>query len=305
MRLKYAPSILVSLTDDDTFPNHKFSHIVPEAIKQVDLPCVYDSSHGVLCTFGYNNLDIGSYMAVLWNPIVKKSVGIVIPRSGSSTRCSLGFGVCPNTSDPKIIKINIYKKPCVHWEIQVFTLSSRVWKSISIDPPSKLCHFVDHVPIEGFVYWLGYGESESTTNFIIYFNLKSDEFGEVCLPDNLVHSTELAISKQNENLVVLEYCYESEIPVCDVWMMMDCVTKSLTKMFSFKLPRDRMVLGFRMNGDAIMEIIDCDGKSMLEVYESFPGDFNAIGIQGDYLSFYVSSYTGSLLLLDQSDSIIH
>nr|GEW57065.1 putative vacuolar protein sorting-associated protein 13E [Tanacetum cinerariifolium] len=67
----------------------------------------------------------------------------------------------------------------------------------------------------------------------------------------------------------------------------------------------RMVLGFRMNGDAITEIMDHDGKSMLEVYESFPVGFNAIGIQGDYLSLYVSSYTGSLLLLDQSDSIIH
>nr|GFB49654.1 hypothetical protein [Tanacetum cinerariifolium] len=97
----------------------------------------------------------------------------------------------------------------------------------------------------------------------------------------------------------------SEILVCDVWMMKDCVTKSLTKMFTIKSPFDRIVLPFRMNGEAITEMTDHDEKSMHEVYESCLGDFNAIGIQGDYLSLYnVSSYTGSLLLLDESDTLI-
>nr|GEY63953.1 hypothetical protein [Tanacetum cinerariifolium] len=165
-------------------------------------------------------------------------------------------------------------------------------------PVESLVRF--SISIEGFVYWFGYGESGSTANFIMYFNLKSEKFGEVCLPDNLVHSKELAISKRNEDLVVLEYCYESEILVCDMWVMKDCGTKSLTKMFTIKSPFDRIVLPFRMNGEAITEMMDHDEKSMHEVYESCSGDFNVFGIQGDYLLFYnVSSYTGSLLLLDE------
>nr|GEX39877.1 hypothetical protein [Tanacetum cinerariifolium] len=167
----------------------------------------------------------------------------------------------------------------------------------------------DHqVSIEGFIYWLGngYGPNDRiSSNLIFYFDLRSEEFGKVYLPYSLVHSRKLKLSKRNECLTVLEYYEEGEITVCGVWVMKDDgVTKDFTKMFTVKVPGksvDDGVLGFRKNGEAIIEI---KGQGIFE-YDSSSGSVNDIGIDGDYGSFFVSSYMETLLLLDESDSIIH
>nr|GEW71790.1 hypothetical protein [Tanacetum cinerariifolium] len=154
-------------------------------------------------------------MAVLWNPIVRNSVCVVIPILSSPTEPTVagvvGFGVCHDTSDPKIVKIDvIHKKGIVHWEVYVFTLSSRVWKSLSITPPFKLCRLA----------WFQDGGISS--NLIISFDLESEEFGEVYLRRCLVHSDDLKMSKLNESLVVLDYyeeslwCLDYEFGVCVV-----------------------------------------------------------------------------------------
>nr|GEZ97978.1 hypothetical protein [Tanacetum cinerariifolium] len=69
-------------------------------------------------------------MAVFWNPAIRKSVGILVP-SGLHLPEGLtfiGFGGCPNPSDPKLVKINTIGFRTVDWEVCV----------------------------GGFVYWLAY-----------------------------------------------------------------------------------------------------------------------------------------------------
>ncbi|GJW06937.1 putative pentatricopeptide repeat-containing protein [Tanacetum coccineum] len=70
-----------------------------------------------------------------WN--VRKSVGIVIPipKSGYIV---VGFGVCPDTSDPKLVKTNVDKISSM-WDVDVFTLSTRVWKTVYMGAPFKSC----------------------------------------------------------------------------------------------------------------------------------------------------------------------
>ena len=48
---------------------------------------------------------------------------------------------------------------------------------------------------------------------IISFDLRSEEFREVCLLDCLLHSRNLKLSKQNECLTVLEYYKDGKITV--------------------------------------------------------------------------------------------
>ncbi|GKE65088.1 F-box domain containing protein [Tanacetum coccineum] len=202
----------------------------------------------------------------------------------------------------------------VDWEVEVFALSTRVWKTVSSIPLAfKYCYLTceGHVSIGGFIYWHGcdffkLGDG-IPFNTIVSFDLKSDEFGEVCLPDRLVHSC-LRVLKVKESLGLLEYYEDGEVPFCGVWIMNEGVTKSFTKMFNVNILNfwRYRVLEFRNNGEAIIETaLDDSHSSALEVCEPCSGRHNGIGIDGKYGSYSVKSYMETLLLLDQSNSIIH
>ncbi|GKA30556.1 hypothetical protein Tco_0716861 [Tanacetum coccineum] len=70
-------------------------------------------------------------IVVLWNPSVRKLVVIIISNSllPSTGLTYIGFGVCPNTSNLKLVRINTIGYPTVlNWEVEVLTLRTRVWK---------------------------------------------------------------------------------------------------------------------------------------------------------------------------------
>ncbi|GKE05675.1 F-box domain containing protein [Tanacetum coccineum] len=244
-------------------------------------------------------------MVVLWNPSIRKSVGIPVPNVFDSPNeyTRIGFGVCLDTNDPKLVKINVVETPSICWDVQVFTLSSRVWKTVFTGAPFKSCDlFWDHVFIDGIIYWWGGG------SFIISFEVKSEKFGEVCIPGELVHNG-LWVAKVNESLGLLEHIKESEMWVCGVWMKKDGVNKPFTKMYTIKVEGKQVfnrLLGFRNNGEVVMEMADDDfQESQIEVYEPSSGRINSVGISGERRTFCVSSYMETLLLLDESNSIIH
>ncbi|GKD90822.1 F-box domain containing protein [Tanacetum coccineum] len=209
-------------------------------------------------------------MVVLWNPSIRKCVGIVIPNVDYSPYGGtvVGFGVCSDTSDPKLVKIKKFRTRNICWEVQVFTLSSRVWKTVYIGAPFKSCDLMlDHVFIDGIIYWRTLG------SFIISFDLKSEKLGEVCLPERLVGTKDLLVAKVEG--------------------------KSVSAF-------NGTVLGFRNNGEVVLNMVDDDYKeSTVEVYEPSSGHMNGVGIKGDYIKFFATSYMETLLLLDESNSIIH
>lgn len=252
-------------------------------------------------------------MAVLWNPIIRKSVGIIIP-SGSGIEYVIGFGFCSGTSDPKLVKVNRYYKES---EVMVFTLSSRVWKGVSNVPPALgSCRLNwNKVCIKGCIYWSAVAGDQS--NVIVSFDLESEKFGQVRrLPECLLQTNFWRVTQVNESLGVLADDYDDhdnydEVRVCGVWMM-DFVTKSFTKMFTIKQPTDKWpyhglfgVLGFRKNGEVIIEVREDDiKKARLEVCEPSSGRINDIGINGKSYKQSVSLYPETLLLLNETSSII-
>ncbi|GJX72881.1 ribonuclease H-like domain-containing protein [Tanacetum coccineum] len=177
-------------------------------------------------------------MVVIWNPTVRKSVGIFIPKA-SNMRTIVGFGVCPDTSDPTLVKINLDKISNM-WVVEVF--------------------------VDGVIYFLAYDDvfldGGVRSNFVISFDLKSEEFGEVCLPEMLLHTPDLNVTKVNESLGLLEYHYEGGMKFEGKWS-------------------DDWVLGFRNNGEVVMEL-DADNykESRIAVYEPLSGHINDVGING-------------------------
>ncbi|GJS95905.1 putative pentatricopeptide repeat-containing protein [Tanacetum coccineum] len=226
-------------------------------------------------------------MAVIWNPSVRKYVGIVIPISMSGY-VVVGFGVCPDTNGPKLVKVSVDEISSM-WVVEVFMLSTRVWKAVYMGAPFKSCYLIwNQVFVNGVIYFHAYDDINLDwgvrSNFIILFDLKSEKFGEVCLPKRLLDAPLLVVANVNELLSSLEYYHADETFVCDVWMRKDGANKTFSKIYTIKVEGKSLlhrVLGFRNNGEVVIELEDDNNHEFrIEVYDPSSGHFNGVGING-------------------------
>ncbi|KAJ9550916.1 hypothetical protein OSB04_014961 [Centaurea solstitialis] len=298
----------VCYVDDDSFPQIKFAPPVPPILLSFHGSCIIGSSCGLVCLGGSVPQPDNSktHMVVLWNPSIRKSVAIVVPNDESPSLFPfVGFGVCPETKDPMLLKISSYndvENPC---QVMVFTLSSREWRCLSSNQlPRKLLEFNSYsqAVIGRLLYCLAFdGES-----YLIWsFDFSTDEFGEVSLPDSL-HKPYLYISKLMESLVLIDYDrgYTTAIQVCDVWMMME--DGQFTKLFTVKNASVVRILGFNKTGEPVVKFkIPADlNSALLGVYEPGSEHIKDLGICRTGFCFSMCSYNESLLLLDQDDGCI-
>nr|GEV35463.1 hypothetical protein [Tanacetum cinerariifolium] len=230
----------VSIIDDGTFPKHKFSLSIPVSVKN-PRGSLLGSSQGLFCFYKLYNSQF-----VLWNPTIKKSVAIDLPTNDDELdivpdhRTTIGFGVCPNTLDAKLVKITS-ENPFVSItnviQVEVYTLSSRVWRILTSNLPQKSLLFLDWVDVE------------------------------VSLPDCLTRNDDnyVFLSKLGDSLVLLEGNN------CDihVWFMKNGDPKSFTPLYTIDMPSENIisVLGFRKNGEPIIKIKRDKNESEIIVYE--------------------------------------
>lgn len=209
-----------SIVDDHTFPHHKVLMTTPVSLNELSYPKqVVAVSGGLFCFYG-SKRDVMT--AVIWNPSIKKTVTIVVPSSRPDVlpyyNTILGFGVCPRTSDPKLVKITFncrYRKEyaTIPNQVEVFSLSSGLWKpplSSSKLPRKSIRYMYSQVAVNEFIYWLAIDMfsldwKDQCYRLIMSFDLTSEEFTEVYLPQSLAScNPHVCISKLNESLVVLE-----------------------------------------------------------------------------------------------------
>ncbi|XP_076946110.1 F-box/kelch-repeat protein At3g06240-like [Bidens hawaiensis] len=208
----------------------------------------------------------------------------------------LGFGVCGETNDPKIVMVDRleYHGMGSVTDIQVFTLSTGAWRNSYGNLPRESIDFVSSggVVINGLFYWLAYDRNSMDGDrkyVIISFDMTSEEFGEITVPCNLSYAK---IFKLRESLVVVDrHKYCDKYTGHDVWMMGDGVPKSFTKLFTFTTKKNEGIIGFRKNGEPII-----DGGEELVVYDPSKKRFNSLGIEGSRRSFEVYDYMKTLLL---------
>nr|GFA75168.1 hypothetical protein [Tanacetum cinerariifolium] len=313
----------VSLIDNDTFPQHMSPTTVPLCVQTLERARIskYEparilgSSCGLICFHGYHKDHLE--MVVFWNPSIRKSVSVLLEpwvRLGTGW---VGFGVCPETCDPKLVKIDKVKSIL---EVHVFTLSTRAWKKVSVKSQYKSCRLKYHkgVCVKGFIYRIERDDRpppfRNESYSIVSFNLSNDEFGKVCLPRSLQLSQCLELSKWNECLTVIDHAhtdiYDHSL---NIWVMKDDgVAQSFTIMLHIEpmFSKYYEVFELRKNGEAIIETRcenNVDDDSILQVYDPCSGHVNDIripwsghdDIEKTDSFFSISSYIETLLLLDQ------
>ncbi|KAM0056857.1 putative F-box domain-containing protein [Helianthus debilis subsp. tardiflorus] len=325
--------IYSSVVDDHTLPNNqRVSLTPPPLVNWLRHSIITGSSHGLLCLrCFYGDADrygLGTLMAVIWNISIRKAIAVVVSNEpdGEIYITFTGFGVCPETSDPKIVKITQINNwsdaesvTLIPWQVEVFTVSSGVWRSpYSTNLPRKSVQFSrSQVVVDGFCYWLATDRRTldpgfKAYNLIISFHMTREEFTEVSLPEHLVYDgfvDYLNISNLRESLVVLDQ--NTQENVCYVWSMKDGASKLFTKLFTIYSPDATLlrVLEFMKSGEPVIEIVDNDADpcfvpSLLAIYEPKSKHISNLGFNGRG-SFYVHSYKETLLLLDQPDFTVY
>ncbi|GKA18730.1 putative F-box domain-containing protein [Tanacetum coccineum] len=143
----------VTIAGDDTFPQQKFSPTVPESVKQLNQPIIF-SSQGLLCLYDVFAApdDSGTKTAVIWNPTIRNSVTIALPNfSKLYYRTVIGFGVCLDTCDPKLVKVTFHpnlsgKDTIVELKSEDEKLVVSVWMMEHGEPRSFTKQFTINTP---------------------------------------------------------------------------------------------------------------------------------------------------------------
>ncbi|KAF5762108.1 putative F-box domain-containing protein [Helianthus annuus] len=292
-----------SIVDDDSFPHRRVSFTLPRCVKMLIDSENVGSSHGLMCLYSryFEVFGVRRDVAVVWNVLIGKAVAVAVPNVGDASShmyaTALGFGVCPETFDPKIVKIN-YVNPyrwdgdiesitSIPHQVEVFTLSTGTWRSPyggSSNLPRKSIQFSDFysIVIDGVLYSVATDRIKTdagteSSNLIVSFDLTSEEFKEIYLPPRLEDyqgEYSLSVSKLCESLVVLERNEVGDATI--VWRMDDdhddddddddddgVPVRSFTKLFTINTPHASIIAvhAFRKSGESIVVILDDDCES--------------------------------------------
>ncbi|KAH7861166.1 hypothetical protein Vadar_022478 [Vaccinium darrowii] len=270
--------------------------------------------NGLVCLsddlFGFSNT------VILWNPSIRRAFTLPVPRFDSHERymLALGFGVDPVTNDHKVVRMNYLKAVAVFGVeyivppvVEVFSLSSGNWRSIKTTSPYNVPErFWSQALINGVVHWVAYHVYESGTfrNLVMSFDMGSEEFGELNLPESLVKLPTEVMSAAifGGSLTILQYDALRYTRSCSVWVMKEYgIAESWSHQFHVDLGEGfGLALGLRRNG----EILLATSRGELVSYNYWTRKRFNIGKRGTKDSFHVDSYTESLILLTEGYPVL-
>ncbi|KAM0003095.1 putative F-box domain-containing protein [Helianthus debilis subsp. tardiflorus] len=297
----------ISIVDDDSFPKQKVSLTLPvkKRCDSYSYPRIISSCHGLVCW--YCDTFQG---AVIWNISLRKTVTVAV-RTCGGYNIAIGFGVCRETSDPKIVNIrhvnrwtHVDNATSIPSQVEVFSLSMGAWRSpYGGNLPRKSIYFPPYngVVIDGVFYWLA---DDRNTMLVVSFDMTSEEFREITLPDDLsqTYSNRISMSYLGNSLVVCGYDKHAIFRGLCVWTMRGGVSNSFTKLFTIAPNEDSILMGFRKSGEPIIAIRREHGYGRrFAVYEPYSKHIDYLGIVGDDCSFEVYPYTETLFLYGQPD----
>ncbi|XP_024994766.1 F-box/kelch-repeat protein At3g23880-like [Cynara cardunculus var. scolymus] len=303
--------------DDETF-GLQFSDIEFQYASTTAYFRVVGYCDGVVCLS--DDLFDSTYMVILWNPSIRKSVRVLVPNYEQtwSQGTVLGFGVCPRTHDPKIVRIvcvNDFSVPHMvriqdHSSVEVFSPASGAWRKhfgVNHYRPHKMIQITwSQICFNGVIHWIACDKQlESNLRCLIMsFDLVHEVFAEMPLPDALArqHVSKLSISNRKGYLTVMEYDMEKGKESCGVWVMKEYgMMRSWEKLFMIHLPGLlRKPVGFRMNGDMVVAM-----KNNELVSIECNGNIKSLNLYGNIRSYFLGLFMESLILVDKQDGQLY
>ncbi|KAM7495146.1 hypothetical protein LguiB_029755 [Lonicera macranthoides] len=291
--------------DDETF-REQFLELEFPFKSAIGYFRIVGSCNGLLCLS--DDLFGDMETAIIWNPSIRKSVTIQMPSKPQWPHMFvLGFGVCPVSNEPKVVRIVYLKDFWYNYkappEVEIYSLGTGTWTSVSSTaPPYYMVEFMwSQAFVNGAVHWIAYDKhvEGGSPNLIVSFDMGEEVFNEMMLPDALSGElvTSLSINVLGESLAIFKYNTEAEAETasCCIWVMKEYgIVESWTKLFTIDLPGSlKKTVRFRKNGEVILSL----RNNELVSYDPNSRQIRDFGIVGNIRSFYVDTYLETLSLL--------
>ncbi|GJS59683.1 F-box domain containing protein [Tanacetum coccineum] len=276
------------------------------------------SSEGVWC-FSY----LQNSFLLLWNPSIKKSVGISVPnyiRQPDSPKMIFGFGIRPVTLEPTILKINYPLYTEGPWFVSVSTLSSRTWYNLDYDclpRPSIRIKRSGQAVIDGKNFWIGsekFYNDDGISNkiyLIVSFDLVTHQFHVQDMPEQVVvgeFSPPYYISQLGDSVIISGSFDFGNFRFIYAWALdfQDGFISSCSLLFNFPHPAGHFLklLGFTNGNQPIVEAeIVQQWYRSLQVFHPIIEEFVNIGVEANRDSFFIGPHKESLILLTEPNYI--
>lgn len=178
----------------------------------------------------------------LWNPSTKKHRVLPFLPTGSNREpnryfCGArvyGFGYEPVLDDYKLVSISQFiglDYQSFESEVKVYSLRTNAWKEIE-SMPYVLCYTGKMgILVNNYLHWVVTRKLEpEETELIVGFDMGTERFQEVPIPDNVNHHFEMEVGVIENNLcIVANYQEEGDF---EVWVMKEYgVKESWTRLF--------------------------------------------------------------------------
>ncbi|KAF3956130.1 hypothetical protein CMV_018720 [Castanea mollissima] len=285
---------------------------------QSGFPDLVGSCNGILCITDF--VRSKSNDVYLWNPSIRKFKRL--PNT-CLTRLSynvvLGFGYDSLNNDYKVVRLSW---TCTKWvpppEVEVYSLSSDSWKRVELGiswRPNVMHYGFDGILafpfVSGHLHWMigmikGGGQERRYTSMILSFDVNSEKFKELPLPDDEesgILPKCITSFKGKLALIKFEHAFSE---LCSIWVMREYgVLDSWNKLCVLPIENPTAFIGFTKYGLLLVRNrshlvstnseLERKDKSVLIDPEALHEE--EISNQIDYL-LDVATYMENLALLD-------
>ncbi|KAE8660313.1 hypothetical protein F3Y22_tig00116954pilonHSYRG00143 [Hibiscus syriacus] len=256
---------LVSVDFDSLKTVQRLKHPLDESDEGNGTEILGSSCNGLLALYNVHE-EIG-----LWNPSTRKSqmlpaTKIEFPPWAFCVQFIVyGLGYDPVSDDYKLVRmVQFFGKDDDSFdsEVKVYSLSTNCWRRIQ-DFPYYLKYKRSYgVLANNALHWVVSKRPESDTqSFVIAFDLRTEEYRVVELPNGLDMSFHMNLKSMGGCLCLIANYWE--VHVVDIWIMKEYgVKESWTKLISVKhsksFPSFEFVLplAFSKNGDKVLLNVD-------------------------------------------------
>ncbi|KAK9994102.1 hypothetical protein SO802_023805 [Lithocarpus litseifolius] len=226
---------------------------------QSGFPHFVGSCNGMLC---FTSSRSWSNVVYLWNPSIRKFKRLPDSQLFIMT---VGIGFDSQNNDFKVVGIpRTFAKPKPPPEVEVYSLSSDSWKRVELGiswRPTVVSHKFNCVLrfpfVCGHLHWMiemieeGGGQEKHDTSTILSFDVNSEKFKELPLPDDEEICITKCVTSYKGKLALIKFGNGTQphITRCSIWVMREYgVIDSWNKLCVLSIENLTDLIGFTKNG---------------------------------------------------------
>ncbi|KAI9110461.1 hypothetical protein K1719_018327 [Acacia pycnantha] len=188
---------------------------------------VPSSSNGLVCL----QLNESKSLCV-WNPAIREVFHVARPLSSDRRGLSsIGFGFSPIVNDYKIVRLFYSIDSRVAHKVEVFALSTRLWKKVEVGKLECVIPPVHYygLSFNGAIFWFSFNLEVGKNQYgVVSFDVATEVFTLIPFPSSACKSNCYKLATYENKLAMLSSnkIVNMESSSVDLWVMDKCIDGS-------------------------------------------------------------------------------